>query len=103
MVDVPTHVGLILRVMGLALCSMIISMVFHCLASRCCVTQPQQVFTGPVLMIVDSSTLTKEGAHSKWRRVVASFMYFGVLGVILFEALMQSPSSEVHPPLTVWH
>jgi len=51
------------------------------------------VLTAPVLMIVDSSTLERKESKC-WRRVAASYFYFGVLGVLLWEGLQRSPVVE---------
>jgi len=52
------------------------------------------VVTAPVLMIVDSSTLDRKDGVDHWRRVTASFLYFGSLGVALWKAAKSSPTPE---------
>lgn len=52
------------------------------------------VVTAPVLMIVDSSTLDRKDGVDHWHRVTASFLYFGSLGVALWEAAKSSPTPE---------
>jgi len=56
------------------------------------------VVTAPVLMIVDSSTLDRKDGVDHWRRVTASFLYFGSLGVALWKAAKSSPTPEVVYP-----
>ena len=50
-----------------------------------------QAATGPVLLVVDSSTLERDGERH-WRRVAASYAYFGLLGVLLWRA--SGPSTD---------
>jgi len=59
------------------------------------------VITGPVLVIVDSSTLDKKTEASHWRRVAGSYLYFGCLAVALW-SLRHSPTATEMMPMAEW-